>query len=193
MLRNFLIIFLIIGLFSGCSKEKPPEEKLIEQANQVQQDEVYTSVASEKPIEWGNTPDFTAIKVGGGEFQLSSLMGKVIILNFWAVDCPACRMQISDLAKLYEKYNNSGLEVIGISLDSAFLIQSYIGQKRTQGEHINYTLLLGNREFLREYGRELRFIPTTFIIDKKGEIEEKFVGYVSKDKLEKKINELLSK
>lgn len=184
MLNRFLTVLLIIGLFTGCSSKEEADN----QANRSQVKEV---VVSEILQEWGDAPDFTAVKLDGGEFRLSSLKGKVIILNFWSVDCPACKMQIPDLMKLYGEYNDSGLEVIGISLDSAFLIQSYIEQAKKQGMVINYTLLLGNREFIRKYGKELRFLPTTFIIDKAGNIEEKLIGAVSKKELGKKIKKLL--
>jgi thiol-disulfide isomerase/thioredoxin len=53
----------------------------------------------------------------GNELSLSSLKGKVVLLDVWSSWCGPCRVQIPDLKKIYDKYNSKDFEIIGISMD----------------------------------------------------------------------------
>jgi cytochrome c biogenesis protein CcmG/thiol:disulfide interchange protein DsbE len=133
-------------------------------------------------------PDFTLKDLDGNSFSLSSnARGKVVILDFWATWCPPCRAEIPHFVSLQDKYRNKGLMVIGISLDQG-------GVKTVKpfakSYNINYPILMGNREVVASYGG-VRSIPTTFVIDKKGRIVEKFVGYRSEEVFEGVIKKLL--
>ena len=59
-------------------------------------------------------PDFTLVSLEGDRITLSDLRGNVILLNFWATWCGPCIMEIPDLNKLQEKYQDKGLIVIGL-------------------------------------------------------------------------------
>ena len=117
-------------------------------------------------------PDFALEDVNGNKVSLSDFKGKVIILDFWATWCRPCRIEIPFFVKLYEKYKDEGLVIIGISLDKEGkdvlipFIKKY---------GINYPIVLGNTKVERAYGG-IRGIPTTFIIDKQGRIRNKHIG-----------------
>lgn len=56
--------------------------------------------------------------VGGGKLSLpKDLAGKVVVVDFWATWCPPCRATIPLLVKMYEKYKDKGVQIVGISLD----------------------------------------------------------------------------
>ena len=55
--------------------------------------------------------------VNGDTLRLSSLKGKVLLLDFWASWCGPCRASNKQLVKLYSRYKNKGFEIVGISLD----------------------------------------------------------------------------
>lgn len=133
-----------------------------------------------------NAPDFTVPRLGGGNFTLSSLKGKVIILNFWSTGCPPCRQEIPDFIELYKKYKDNGLEIVGACLDSEARAKPF-----AKAVGINYILVLAGREIVRQYGG-IRYIPTTFIIDRRGNLAKKHIGYTSRETFEKEIKELLS-
>lgn len=64
-------------------------------------------------------PPLVVRELGGQTFDLASLRGKVVIVNFWATWCPPCRKEMPVLNDFYRRYHERGLEMIGISLDRA--------------------------------------------------------------------------
>jgi len=62
-------------------------------------------------------PDFTLNDTEGNPLSLSSLRGKVVLLDFWASWCGPCRRENPNVKKLYAKYHNKGFDVLGVSLD----------------------------------------------------------------------------
>ena len=134
-------------------------------------------------------PDFTVKTLAGSPFKLSSLKGKVVLLDFWATWCPPCRQEIPHFKELYTQYHSKGLEVIGVALDEG-------GEKDVapfaQQNQINYPLsATGSQELAQAYGG-IRGIPTTFLIDKQGRIAQKYIGYQDKEVFEKEIQALLA-
>lgn len=132
-------------------------------------------------------PDFTLFDIYGEEKNLSDFRGRVVILDFWATWCPPCKAEIPHFIELYNEYKDKGLEIIGVALD---LNAEKVVRAFAEENGITYTLLLGEKEVSDLYGG-IRSIPTTFVIDRKGEIRKKYVGYRDKEVFEKDIKELL--
>ena len=176
VLHNGLIILVLLVIWaSGCGVKTEREEI-------GEQEEV---ISAEK--EWGNAPDFTLPDLEGNSLTLSDFKGRVIILNFWATWCPPCRREIPDFVELYEKYKDENLLIIGVNLDRG---DSRAVKQFSKNYKINYPVVLGNVNVTQDYG-EIRAIPTTFIIDRKGNIKEKYVGYQPRATFEKAVKRLL--
>ena len=62
-------------------------------------------------------PELIAPQLGGGTFDLSTMHGKVVIVNFWATWCPPCREEMPTLNTFYQHHHAEGLEMIGLSTD----------------------------------------------------------------------------
>jgi thiol-disulfide isomerase/thioredoxin len=131
--------------------------------------------------------DFTLPDLNGKIMSLEDFKGKVFIINFWATWCPACEEEIPKLNELQEKYKNEGLVVIGIALDkdSLNLVEPFVRKKR-----IRYPILKGNELVLKSM-KDFSGMPTTLIVDPKGNIKKKYDGSFDKEDLEKKLKELL--
>lgn len=134
-------------------------------------------------------PDFTLVNVEGKNVSLSDYKGKVVIIDFWATWCGPCRRGIPDLVELQKEYKDN-LAVIGISLDQENTKANVPGFVTNM--KINYPIVYTNDKVINDYGG-INAIPTTFIIDKDGNIVKKLVGLYPKNVFEKQLDELLKK
>lgn len=132
-------------------------------------------------------PDFTLVGLDGKKYSLKDFKGKVLLLDFWATWCGPCRKEIPHLKDLHAQYKEKGLRIVGIALDQQ-------GEKAVkpfvESNGIPFTSLLGSSEVVQAYGN-IRAIPTTFLIDKKGNIQKVYRGYTEKAVFEEDIKKLL--
>ncbi|MEA2064166.1 MAG: TlpA disulfide reductase family protein [Gemmatimonadota bacterium] len=132
-------------------------------------------------------PDFTLELIDGGKFSLSSLRGKVVILDFWATWCPPCLKGVPEFVELYNSYRNKGLEIVGVSVDRGGprVVKKFIKENK-----VPYTNVMAEMSVLDAY-EVYAGIPTTFIIDREGKVVTKIVGYHPKSFFEAHLNRLL--
>ena len=131
-------------------------------------------------------PDFVLTDIYGNTLRLSDFKGKVVLIDFWATWCPFCRESIPMLKSLYEEYKDKGFVVVGIALeyDGGRTLRRFAKQK-----NIAYPLAVGKESLATEYSAY--GVPTRFLINRQGEIVEKFIGFREKEVLESAIQELL--
>ena len=116
-------------------------------------------------------PDFILKDLNGKTVSLSAFRGKVVLLNFWATWCPPCRAEMPSLNKLYNMLKPRGLEVVAVSTDRSISdIKDFIKSHR-----VSFPILFdSDRSGAKQY--RVFSMPTTFLIDRKGMIVEKFYG-----------------
>lgn len=141
----------------------------------------YTAASTAKV----QAPKFTLTDIEGRRLSLSDYRGKVVILDFWAPWCPPCKREIPDFIALQKQYESRGLQIIGIGLDQQENVASFA---RENG--INYPVLIGDDDISKLYGG-ISGIPTTFIIDKEGNVSSRFEGFNDKTVFEEAIKKLL--
>jgi peroxiredoxin len=135
-------------------------------------------------------PDFTVIDLKGQTITSAQYKGKVLFLNFWATWCPPCRAEIPDFVDVYAANKAKGMEILGISLDTKEKseVQAFV-----QKFKINYPVVLETKkqtEKLLDDFQPGQFIPTTFVIDKKGRIRDKIVRAMDKEEILRIFNRL---
>ncbi|MCA9750954.1 MAG: TlpA family protein disulfide reductase [Gemmatimonadetes bacterium] len=137
-------------------------------------------------------PDFELADLGGGTLKLSELRGKVVLLDFWATWCGPCRKGIPHLNSLVAEHGDSGLEIVGISVDrgnsntsGADLVRAF-----TQKTEMNYRLVMADAKTVQLYGG-IRSIPTAFLVDREGRIRKRYVGLQPPQVFERDVKELL--
>ena len=123
--------------------------------------------------------DFTLTDQYGNTHTLSDYKGKTVFLNFWATWCPPCRAEMPDIQKLYETYDTEGddaLVVLGIAAPGMGSERSEEGIKDFLDEHgYTYPVLMDTTgDIFMGYG--VFSYPTTFMIDKDGNV----FGYASR-------------
>ena len=131
-------------------------------------------------------PDFAQNDPEGNPVTLSSLKGKVVLLDFWASWCGPCRRENPNVVRLYEKYKDKGFEILGVSLDrdKARWLQA-IEKDGLKWLHVS-DLKGWKNEVAQLYG--VSSIPHTVLLDAEGKIiAQKLRG----DALERKVAEVL--
>ncbi|MCH8495567.1 MAG: TlpA family protein disulfide reductase [Balneolales bacterium] len=133
-----------------------------------------------------DAPDFTLTNMEGEQFTLSDHKGKVIVLNIWATWCPPCREEIPDFIELQNEMKNDGVLFVGVSVDEKGwdVVRPF-----AQEFKINYPLVIDDGTIYAKYG-PLPGLPTSFIINKLGQIEHFVPGMVSKAQLLPVLQEL---
>lgn len=159
MKKSVLFIIPLVLIFLSCTESGATE-----------------SPSSEYPL----APEFTLEDLKGNEISLSNYKGKIVFLNFWATWCPPCRTEIPGFLEVYKQYKSKGMEIIGISVDRTGS-RSVINF--AEAFKITYPVIISTRKLERDY-QPGRYIPTTFVIDEKGQIRHKHVGYMDKRTLE---------
>lgn len=135
-----------------------------------------------------NAPAFSLPSIDGAKVNLTDYQGKVVLLDFWATWCPPCRAAMPHLAKLQEQHRSDGLVVLGMSMDkNREDLDSFLSS-----QNVNYPMLLVDEDTRLAFGG-VASIPQTFLVDRKGRIRHKFLGYDHKiaSQMEAKILELL--
>ena len=132
--------------------------------------------------------DFTLKDASGANVKLSDYKGKVVLLNFWATWCGPCKMEIPEFVEAYSKYRDKGFVILGVLSEddpSQKDLQAFMGEFK-----MNYPVLRMHAELEESFGT-LWALPTSFVIDRKGQVCSKHMGPFSKEALEREIHGLL--
>lgn len=107
---------------------------------------------------------FSERDMNGNKFVLKELQGKVVVLNFWFINCPPCRMEIPQLNELVTGYRqNQDVEFIAIALDDKYEIREFL-----KTSPFLYNIIDGARYIASQYG--ITLYPTHVVLDREGKV-----------------------
>jgi thiol-disulfide isomerase/thioredoxin len=136
----------------------------------------------------GRAPAWKLKDLDGKEVSSEQFHGKIVVVDFWATWCVPCIGEIPGYIKLQEKYGKDGLVIVGISIDENGPAQV---KKFTQEKGMNYQVVMGTEEVQAVFGG-LEAVPTTFLIDRTGQIRDRKMGAEPAAEYEKKIKAVLN-
>lgn len=119
------------------------------------------------------SPDVTFTTLQGEKITMESLKGKVVLVNFWATDCPGCIKEMPDLINTYNQYKAKGFEVVAVAMpyDPPAQVLNYSTQKSLPFPVMHD----GLSEMVQAFGG-VNLTPTTFLYDKQGNRLQRIIG-----------------
>lgn len=136
-------------------------------------------------------PNVTFKNLQGNDVSLASYKGKVVLLNMWGTWCEPCRGEIPTLIKMQEDYKNKGFTILGVATnDEVDRVIPFVhdtkfdvgGQELT----MNYPIVMGSDEISTAFGGLLG-MPTSFLIDRKGDIVKRYIGSLNPEEINKDV------
>lgn len=130
-----------------------------------------------------SAPELKMVDMDGKIHRVSGLKGKKVILDFWASWCPPCKKAIPDLIKLAGS-GNSDLAILGLSDEPTDKLASFVKEAK-----MNYPVIAYNEKLPAPYG-QVTGLPTLFLIDSEGVIQDVLVGYHEPEVLQSRLKEI---
>lgn len=134
-------------------------------------------------------PEVTFTTLQGKTISMAELEGKVVLVNFWATDCPGCIAEMPDLIKTYNEYKPKGFEVIAVAMsyDPPSQVLNY-----TQKNALPFPVMHDSYGEMAEKFGNVQLTPTAFILDKQGNIVRKVIGELNFKDLHQFLDERLA-
>jgi cytochrome c biogenesis protein CcmG/thiol:disulfide interchange protein DsbE len=123
----------------------------------------------------------------GKAVKLSSLKGKVVLLDFWATWCTGCKVEIPWFIEFDKAYRAQGLSALGVAMDDEGWqkVEPYLKQ-----HPISYPVVAGSLDSVAAY--EIGALPITVLIDRSGRVAARHIGVVDKKMFEAELKQLLA-
>jgi thiol-disulfide isomerase/thioredoxin len=140
---------------------------------------------------WGGkakVPDSTFVLLDGSKKRSTDLQGKVTLVNFWATSCVTCVAEMPKLISTYEKYKDRGFGTIGVAM--AYDPPSYV-VNFVQTRKVPYDVAIDNSGAIARSWGEVQLTPTSYLVNKSGEVVKRYVGEPDFAELHRLIEALL--
>ncbi|CRK84919.1 alkyl hydroperoxide reductase/ Thiol specific antioxidant/ Mal allergen [Neobacillus massiliamazoniensis] len=186
MRKQIFLFILFFGLlFWGYYHHKPNQQIAIHKESKIVKPSISAieQDAAKIGLQKGNmAPDFQLANTDGRTIKLSDYRGEKVILNFWATWCPPCKTEMPYFEKFYENNKDKNVIVLAVNLTNLEKNKNNI-QQFIHNNHLSFPVLLdSNGEVANLYQNVT--IPTSFIIDPTGRIDQKLVGPIDTKTLE---------
>jgi peroxiredoxin len=134
-------------------------------------------------------PESSFVLLDGSTVTSQQLQGKVSLVNFWATSCTTCVAEMPELVATYNKFKDKGYETVAVAM--RYDPPSYV-VNFAQTRQLPFKVAIDNTGAVaREWG-DIQLTPTTFLVNKRGEIVKRYVGAPNFVELHQLIEKLLT-
>jgi peroxiredoxin len=140
---------------------------------------------------WGGketAPDSTFVLLDGSKKQTIDLRGQVSLVNFWATSCVTCVAEMPEMVRTYEKYKGKGFGTVAVAMqyDPPSYVVNFVNSRK-----LPFDVAIDNTGAVAKAWGEVQITPTTYLLNKRGEIVKRFVGNPDFTELHALIDKLL--
>ena len=150
-------------------------------------------LAAGAAVYWGTgnsaAPESTFVLLDGSRKTTADLKGHVTLVNFWATSCVTCVAEMPKVIATYEKYKGRGYDTLAVAMsyDPPSYVVNY-----TQTRKLPFKVAIDNTGAVARSWGDVQLTPTTYLVDKRGDIVKRYVGEPDFAELHKLIEKLLA-
>ena len=134
-------------------------------------------------------PQSTFVLLDGSQQTTADLKGKVALVNFWATSCTTCVAEMPEIVATYDKYKGQGFETLAVAM--SYDPPSYV-VNFTETRKLPFKVAIDNTGAVAKAWGDVKLTPTTYIVNKRGEIVKSYIGAPDFEELHKLIELLLA-
>src|SRR4051794_32687591 len=134
-------------------------------------------------------PQSTFVLLDGSSQTTADLKGRVTLVNFWATSCTVCVGEMPKIVATYEKYRAEGFDTVAVAMsyDPPSYVVNY-----AQTRKLPFKVAIDNTGAIARAWGDVEFTPTTFLVNKRGEIVKRYVGEPNFAELHQLIEQLVA-
>ena len=134
-------------------------------------------------------PESTFVLLDGSRQSTADLKGKVTLVNFWATSCVTCVAEMPKVIATYNKYKAQGYDTLAVAMsyDPPSYVVNY-----TETRQLPFKVAIDNTGAVAKAWGDVQLTPTTFLVNKRGQIVKQFVGEPDFAALHQLIEKLLA-
>ncbi len=134
-------------------------------------------------------PSSTFVLLDGSKKTTEDLRGKVTLVNFWATSCTTCVAEMPEMVATHQKYQGRGYQTLAVAMsyDPPAYVVNF-----TQTRQLPFQVAIDNTGEVAKAWGDVRLTPTTYLVNKRGQVVKRYVGTPDFDELHLLIEKLLA-
>ena len=134
-------------------------------------------------------PESSFVLLDGSQTRTEQLKGKVALVNFWATSCTSCVAEMPELVATYNKYKDKGYETLAVAMsyDPPAYVVNF-----AESRQLPFKVAIDNTGANAKAWGDVKLTPTTYLVNKRGEIVKRYVGTPDFAELHRLIEKLLA-
>ena len=134
-------------------------------------------------------PESSFVLLDGSQMNTAQMKGRVTLVNFWATSCTTCVAEMPEVVATYNKYKDKGYQTLAVAMryDPPAYVVNF-----TESRKLPFKVAIDNTGANAKAWGDVQLTPTTFLVNKRGEIVKRYVGAPDFAELHRLIEKLLA-
>jgi peroxiredoxin len=134
-------------------------------------------------------PESSFVLLDGTSVKTADFKGRVTLVNFWATSCTTCVAEMPQMVATYDKFKNRGFDTVAVAMryDPPAYVVNF-----AQSRQLPFKVAIDNTGMVAKAWGEVKLTPTTYLVNKRGEIVKRYVGAPDFAELHRLVDSLLA-